>query len=144
MEQVATQVTDLRYLAEVPVPLPTDSSAAVAATFDGQSQLHQHQQQQHHQQHHQQQQQQQQTPQTQHNSPGSASLGDNSANVNANKRKSFDDGGSSAKQTRSKRNRVSFPIVYIRRISSLSHSPCLPVSLPLFLHLVSETHLAND
>ena len=80
MEQVATQVTDLRYLAEVPVPLPATDSAA---TFDGQSQ----------------------TPQPQH-SPDSASLGDNSANLNPNKRKSFDDGGS-ARQTRSKRNRVS-------------------------------------
>lgn len=40
-------------------------------------------------------------------SPGSASLGDHSAPYDANKRKSVDDGTGLAKQTRSKRNRVS-------------------------------------
>ncbi|KAK7424761.1 hypothetical protein QQX98_000344 [Neonectria punicea] len=106
MEQIETQVSDLRYLSQAPVALSPaggvgggvgpggigavtgggGSSAAAAAAYDS-------------------------TPQPQgHASPGSASVGDNSARSasasNANKRKSIDD-GSASKQTRSKRNRVS-------------------------------------
>ncbi|KPM34139.1 hypothetical protein AK830_g12432, partial [Neonectria ditissima] len=111
MEQIETQVSDLRYLSQAPVALsPAAASAsasgiavggigpggvgavtgggagggAAAPNYDS-------------------------TPQPQgHASPGSASVGDNSAHSvsasNANKRKSFDD-GSASKQTRSKRNR---------------------------------------
>jgi hypothetical protein len=84
MEQINTQVSDLRYLAQAPVALSETASAYG-------------------------------TPRPQpHGSPGSASVGDNSAlpmsddasNSN-NKRKSTDDGTVSGKQTRSKRNRVS-------------------------------------
>lgn len=102
MEQIETQATDLRYLAQAPVPLSDTASAY-------------------------------ETPQPQ-GSPGSASVGDNSAPhtagghhhqgsysnsdpSNPNKRKSFDDGGSSAKQTRSKRNRVRPPLPKHRLIS---------------------------
>jgi hypothetical protein len=107
MEQIDSQVTDLRYLVQAPVPLSDTPSAY-------------------------------ETPQP-HASPGSASLGDNSApptvggitnhhhhhggsgsnsnaaahgipgngdNSHSNKRKSSEDGGAAAKQTRSKRNRV--------------------------------------
>lgn len=99
MEQIETQATDLRYLAQGPVPLSDTASAY-------------------------------ETPQP-HASPGSASVGDNSApptvagsnmqhhhshhdagvggvgeSTNPNKRKSVDDGGAGGKQTRSKRNRV--------------------------------------
>lgn len=96
MEQIETQVSDLRYLSQAPVALSpgggvgpggvgvgvpgVSAGAAAASAYD-------------------------------HQSPGSASVGDNSAQSvtasNANKRKSIDDGTS--KQTRSKRNRVSFP-----------------------------------
>lgn len=110
MEQIETQVSDLRYLSQAPVALSPSASgvvgpgaggvvgvsaagAAAAAAYDS-------------------------TPQPQnHQSPGSASVGDNSARSvsasNANKRKSIDD-GSASKQTRSKRNRVSpsLPLFY--------------------------------
>lgn len=95
MEQMNAQATDLRFLAQATVPLPADPAASVSAY---------------------------ETPRTQA-SPGSASVGDNSApaptnavtvtpgpgvaDSNSSKRKSADDGGSAAKQTRSKRNRVS-------------------------------------
>lgn len=115
MEQIETQASDLRFLAQVPVlnatPTPSSgpgpgvgpggtpggtpgvgvgASAAAAAGYDTTPQ-----------------------PQTQA-SPGSASVGENSApsvsTSNANKRKSLDDGSTAAgKQTRSKRNRVSCP-----------------------------------
>lgn len=100
MEQIETQVTDLRYLAQAPVPL---SDAASVSAYE--------------------------TPQPQPQpSPGrSASIGDNSAPAptnaatpasatggHSNKRKSLDDGGSAAKQTRSKRNRVSTRLMRFR------------------------------
>ncbi|RSL77537.1 hypothetical protein CEP51_008971 [Fusarium floridanum] len=110
MEQIETQASDLRFLAQVPVlnatPTPSSgpgpgvgpggtpggtpgvgvgASAAAAAGYDTTPQ-----------------------PQTQA-SPGSASVGENSAPSvsasNANKRKSLDDGSAAGKQTRSKRNR---------------------------------------
>lgn len=85
MEQIETQASDLRYL-----------TAPVAALSDSASVSYE-------------------TPQPRtHMSPGSAMYGDNSAlhddaspgDGNANKRKSVDEAGT-AKQTRSKRNRVS-------------------------------------
>lgn len=85
MEQIETQASDLRYL-----------TAPVAALSDSASVSYE-------------------TPQPRpHMSPGSAMYGDNSAlhddaspgDGNANKRKSVDEAGG-AKQTRSKRNRVS-------------------------------------
>lgn len=88
MEQIETQASDLRFLAQAPVPLSNSPSVAYDTPRPGGA----------------------------HASPaGSASFGDNSASqhgdgaaASANKRKSLDDGGASAKQTRSKRNRVSF------------------------------------
>jgi hypothetical protein len=105
MEQIETQASDLRFLAQVPVLNPTSSpslgpgsgagrggtpartpgsavgtSAGAAIAYDNQA------------------------------SPSSASVGDNSAHgaSASNKRKSTDDGqGNAGKQTRSKRNRVS-------------------------------------
>ncbi|GKU11160.1 unnamed protein product [Fusarium langsethiae] len=108
MEQIETQASDLRFLAQVPVLNPTSSpslgpgsgagrggtpartpgsavgtSAGAAIAYDNQA------------------------------SPSSASVGDNSAHgasASNNKRKSTDDGqGNAGKQTRSKRNRVSPP-----------------------------------
>lgn len=89
MEQIETQASDLRYLAQQ-TPVALSDSASVSAAYE--------------------------TPQPQPlNSPGSASAGLNSApsgavasaslGPGANKRKSEDDAAS--KQTRSKRNRVS-------------------------------------
>lgn len=104
MEQIETQASDLRFLAQVPVLNPASSpslgpgsgagrggtpgrtpgtaigaSAGASIAYENQP------------------------------SPSSASVGDNSAHgASANKRKSTDDGpGSAGKQTRSKRNRVS-------------------------------------
>jgi hypothetical protein len=104
MEQIETQASDLRFLAQVPVLNPASSpslgpgsgagrggtpgrtpgtavgaSAGASIAYENQA------------------------------SPSSASVGDNSAHgASANKRKSTDDGpGSAGKQTRSKRNRVS-------------------------------------
>lgn len=104
MEQIETQVSDLRYLSQAPVALSPPGGAggagvgiASAPAYDS-------------------------TPQPQaQNSPGSASIGDNSAQPgsttsNSNKRKSVDDGSiTGSKQTRSKRNRVSclFPLFSI-------------------------------
>ncbi|KAM0226364.1 hypothetical protein ACHAPQ_003472 [Fusarium lateritium] len=106
MEQIETQASDLRFLAQVPVLNPTSSPSlgpgsgagrggtpgrtpgtAVGASA-GASIAYENQP-----------------------SPSSASVGDNSAHgasaSHANKRKSTDDGpGSAGKQTRSKRNRV--------------------------------------
>lgn len=86
MEQIETQASDLRYLAQAPVALSDTASVSYDTPRPGP-----------------------------HASPsGSASYGDNSAAVaavsasNANKRKSIDDGSAAQKQTRSKRNRVSF------------------------------------
>ncbi|KAF7554963.1 hypothetical protein G7046_g6674 [Stylonectria norvegica] len=90
MEQIETQVSDLRYLSQAPAATPSGSSSGPVAAYETpQPNVHQ--------------------PPT---SPGSASVGDNSApsvgasNAN-NKRKSVDEGSMSGKQTRSKRNRVS-------------------------------------
>lgn len=83
MEQIETQASDLRYLAQAPVALSDTASVSYDTPRPGP-----------------------------HASPsGSASYGDNSAATgpasNANKRKSIDDGTAAQKQTRSKRNRVS-------------------------------------
>lgn len=88
MEQIETQASDLRYLT-APVGALSDSASVSYETPQSRPQM----------------------------SPGSAMYGDNSAlqaggdspvNANANgKRKSIEDGTGSAKQTRSKRNRVS-------------------------------------
>ncbi|KAJ6781808.1 hypothetical protein PWT90_06440 [Aphanocladium album] len=84
MEQIETQASDLRFLAQAQVPLSNSPSVTYETPRPG--------------------------PQ---GSPGSASFGDISAahgdstGASANKRKSTDDGLASAKQTRSKRNRVS-------------------------------------
>lgn len=85
MEQIQTQASDLRYLAQAPAALSDTASISYDTPRPGP-----------------------------HASPsGSASYGDNSAGIgasaaasNANKRKSMDD-GAAQKQTRSKRNRVS-------------------------------------
>ncbi|KAI9151638.1 Transcriptional activator acu-15 [Paramyrothecium foliicola] len=102
MEQINTQVSDLRYLAQAPVAL-----SETASTYG--------------------------TPRPQpHGSPGSASVGDNSAlpmsddaASNSNKRKSTDDGTLSGKQTRSKRNRANIGFapetVHLHRL--VSHEP---------------------
>ncbi len=85
MEQIETQASDLRFLAQAPVPLSNSPSISYETPRPGT-----------------------------HASPaGSASFGDNSASQGdgANKRKSLDDGALS-KQTRSKRNRVSFFFVF--------------------------------
>lgn len=89
MEQIETQASDLRYLT-APVGALSDSASVSYETPQSRPQM----------------------------SPGSAMYGDNSAlqaggdspvdaNANGNKRKSIEDGTGSAKQTRSKRNRVS-------------------------------------
>jgi hypothetical protein len=98
MEQINTQVSDLRYLAQGPVALSETATSNYGTP----------------------------RPHT-HGSPGSASIGDNSAlpmsddagtgngdgsgngngNGGGNKRKSAEDGTPAGKQTRSKRNRVS-------------------------------------
>ncbi|KYK55196.1 hypothetical protein DCS_07158 [Drechmeria coniospora] len=92
MEQIETQASDLRYLAQVPVALSDSASVSYGTP----------------------------QPRPAQGSPdGSATFGDNSALAShSNKRKSIDDGpGSGQKQTRSKRNRVSFTLflVPIRR-----------------------------
>lgn len=92
MEQIETQASDLRFLAQAPVAL----SDTASVTYD--------------------------TPQPRpHASPGSATFGDNSALegdsvFNANKRKSVDDGSGGTKQTRSKRNRVSDTLLLSRYV----------------------------
>ena len=128
MEQIETQVSDLRYLAQAPVPGPLSESPASAggggggggggaggAAYE--------------------------TPQPHSQgpmSPGSASIGDNSAlfagtetGASGNKRRAEDDQGRE-KQTRSKRNRVSFSgfpfssfsgSLSFRRVYSLYLSP---------------------
>lgn len=90
MEQIETQASDLRYLTS-PVGALSDSASVSYETPQSRPQM----------------------------SPSSAMYGDNSAlqageddspinaNENANKRKSIEDGIGNAKQTRSKRNRVS-------------------------------------
>lgn len=96
MEQIETQASDLRFLAQAQVPLSNSPSVTYETPRPG--------------------------PQHQA-SPGSASFGGNSAThgdstaSSANKRKSTDDGLSSAKQTRSKRNRVSFWLSVWRRVA---------------------------
>lgn len=107
MEQIETQASDLRFLAQVPVLNPTSSPSLGPGSGAGRGGTPAR------------------TPGSavgastgapiaydNHASPSSASVGDNSAQgasaSNANKRKSTDDGqGNGAKQTRSKRNRVS-------------------------------------
>lgn len=97
MEQIETQVSDLRYLSQAPVALsPTtggqngSGTSGTAPGGSGGGGIGYDQ-----------------TPQPHtHGSPGPSSIGDNSApSVSASKRKSLDDG--SSKQMRSKRNRVS-------------------------------------
>ena len=107
MEQIETQVSDLRYLSQAPVPLGSggpDAAGSAASAYE--------------------------TPRPQgHGSPGSASVGDNSApsvhggasNSHGNasvsagsKRKSLDDGSVTGKGTRSKRNRVSLVFHFCR------------------------------
>lgn len=82
MEQIETQASDLRFLAQAQVPLSNSPSV----TYE--------------------------TPRpAPQGSPGSASFGGNSAapgDSSTNKRKASDDGFASTKQTRSKRNRVRF------------------------------------
>ncbi len=96
MEQIETQASDLRFLAQAQVPLSNSPSVSYETPRPG--------------------------PQHQA-SPGSASFGGNSAThgdstaSSANKRKSTDDGLGSAKQTRSKRNRVSFLFSVWRRVA---------------------------
>lgn len=98
MEQIETQVSDLRYLAQAPVAAAALNEAANHAAGASSASPYE-------------------TPQRQRQgmSPGSASLGDNSAQQHfdrtpgddgSGKRKSIDDGGRE-RQTRSKRNRVS-------------------------------------
>ncbi|PCD33242.1 hypothetical protein AU210_009474 [Fusarium oxysporum f. sp. radicis-cucumerinum] len=105
MEQIETQASDLRFLAQVPVLNPTSSPSLGPGSGAGRGGTPAR------------------TPGSavgastgapiayeNHASPSSASVGDNSAHgasaSNANKRKSTDDGqGNGAKQTRSKRNR---------------------------------------
>ncbi|KAF5256019.1 hypothetical protein FOXYS1_13530 [Fusarium oxysporum] len=107
MEQIETQASDLRFLAQVPVLNPTSSPSLGPGSGAGRGGTPAR------------------TPGSavgastgapiayeNHASPSSASVGDNSAHgasaSNANKRKSTDDGqGNGAKQTRSKRNRES-------------------------------------
>ncbi len=92
MEQIETQASDLRYLAQA-APVALSDSASVSYETP--------------------------QPRPQQGSPaGSATFGDNSAGggpgagSGASKRKSVDDGpGSGQKQTRSKRNRVSSPLI---------------------------------
>lgn len=105
MEQIETQVSDLRYLSQAPVALNSTGGGggggSEAAGSAGSAY---------------------ETPRPQgHGSPGSASVGDNSAPSNVgggtsshgpgnagSKRKSVDDGSVAGKGSRSKRNRVSF------------------------------------
>lgn len=99
MEQIETQATDLRYLAQAPVPLSDTASAydtpqphaspSSASVGDNSApptvigpNMHQH---------------------NHHHDGGPGALTESSS---SNKRKSIDDGASSSKQTRSKRNRV--------------------------------------
>ncbi|KAK6710204.1 hypothetical protein SNK05_004679 [Fusarium graminearum] len=122
MEQIETQASDLRFLAQVPVLNPTSSpslgpgsgagrggtpaqtpgtSAGAAIAYDNQA------------------------------SPSSASVGDNSAHgasASNNKRKSTDDGqGNASKQTRSKRNRyisIACNECKRRKIKCNGETPC--------------------
>lgn len=105
MEQIDSQVTDLRYLAQAPVPLSDTPSAyetpqphaspgsaslgdnSAPPTVAGITNNHHHHGP-------------GSTSNAAHGTPG---IGEGS---NPNKRKSLDDGGAAAKQTRSKRNRV--------------------------------------
>lgn len=104
MEQIETQASDLRFLAQT-APIAIANAAAAASeensnNNNGTSPINAAVASSSY-----------ETPQTQpHRSPGSASVGDNSAPfaASASKRKSLDDGSLSGKQTRSKRNRVSF------------------------------------
>lgn len=93
MEQIQTQASDLRYLT-APVGALSDSASVSYETPQSRPQM----------------------------SPGSAMYGDNSAlqpggespgdaNAGASKRKSVEDGAGNAKQTRSKRNRVSLRVL---------------------------------
>lgn len=122
MEQIDAQVSDLRYLSQAPIGLSshdanTSSTSAPAYGSRGHSAV---------------------TPPIL--SPGSASLGHNSARPAASaqgstaatpmadagtKRKSIDEGSSSAKQTRSKRNRVSDCYFFrsANTVNSASHAP---------------------
>ncbi|KAG6016124.1 hypothetical protein E4U43_004169 [Claviceps pusilla] len=98
MEQIETQASDLRYLAQAPVPVPVP-----VALSDTASVLYDHYE--------------SPRPQPHRRSPGappgSAAVGDNSAaapgsaSANANKRRTTDD-AAAQRQTRSKRNRVSW------------------------------------
>ncbi|KAH6894349.1 hypothetical protein B0T10DRAFT_399246 [Thelonectria olida] len=112
MEQIETQVSDLRYLSQAPVAMSPGAGAGAvgvaSAAYDS-------------------------TPQPQaQTSPGSASVGDNSAQPgsttsNSNKRKSIDDGSAAgSKQTRSKRNRVSLANNECKRrkIKCNGETPC--------------------
>jgi hypothetical protein len=98
MEQIETQASDLRYLT-APVGALSDSASVSYETPQSRPQM----------------------------SPGSAMYGDNSAlqpggdspgnaNAGASKRKSIEDGAGIAKQTRSKRNRVSEFMGYCLRL----------------------------
>ncbi|KAF5604435.1 transcriptional activator acu-15 [Fusarium pseudoanthophilum] len=123
MEQIETQASDLRFLAQVPVLNPTSSPSLGPGSGAGRGGTPAR------------------TPGSavgvstgapiayeNHASPSSASVGDNSAHgasaSNANKRKSTDDGqGNGAKQTRSKRNRANVAfftmIVHINSLVSM-------------------------
>ncbi|KAJ4150693.1 hypothetical protein LMH87_011430 [Akanthomyces muscarius] len=106
MEQIETQASDLRFLAQAQVPLSNSPSVSYETPRPG--------------------------PQHQA-SPGSASFGGNSAThgdstaSSANKRKSTDDGLGSAKQTRSKRNRyisIACNECKRRKIKCNGETPC--------------------
>ncbi|XWW98528.1 hypothetical protein V2A60_006528 [Cordyceps javanica] len=107
MEQIETQASDLRFLSQAQVPLSNSPSVTYETPRTG--------------------------PQ-QHGSPGSASFGGNSAThgdaaaASAGKRKSTDDGLGSAKQTRSKRNRVSFSSFDLKTVAAVT-SPASPQPL---------------
>ncbi|KAG8423915.1 hypothetical protein J3458_000762 [Metarhizium acridum] len=105
MEQIQTQASDLRYLAQAPAALSDTASISYDTPRPGP-----------------------------HTSPsGSASYGDNSAGIgasasasNANKRKSMDD-GAAQKQTRSKRNRyisIACNECKRRKIKCNGETPC--------------------
>lgn len=110
MEQIETQVSDLRYLSQAPVALNSGGGSEAAAAGSAGSAY--------------------ETPRPQgHGSPGSASVGDNSAPSNVgggtsshgpgnagSKRKSVDDGSVAGKGSRSKRNRVSFESFFVVRL----------------------------
>ncbi|KAG6009235.1 hypothetical protein E4U54_008589, partial [Claviceps lovelessii] len=93
MEQIETQASDLRYLAQAPVPVPVALSDTASVLYDHYESPR---------------------PQPHRTSPGappgSAAVGDNSAaapgsaSANANKRRTMDE-AAAQRQTRSKRNR---------------------------------------